>query len=108
MYEEYVLDGILHLLNGFLSFHYSEFFLKGRCENRKKALILWVAAYTVGQMLYGNFMESYSFYLQFSHILPYFILLGVLQFVWFEKNISRQVFSIASFTAGWEILGQFQ
>lgn len=104
MYEEYVLDGILHLLNGFLSFRYSESFLKGTYENRKQALLLWVSAYTVGQMLYGSFMESYPLYLQFSHILPYFILLGVLQFVWFEKNISRQVFSIASFTAGWEIL----
>ena len=104
MYEEYVLDGILHVLNGLLSFRYSEFFLKRKHENRKKSLILWVAVYAVGQMLYGSLVESYSIYNQFSHIIPYLVLLGVLQFFWFERNISRQVFSVASFIAGWEIL----
>ena len=102
--EEYVLDGLLYLTDGCLSFWYSEKILALQYGERKKAIILWVIAYTFLQILYGQIVSAYPLYDRFTHILPYIIILSILQRFFFEKNIPRQTFIIASFVAGWEIL----
>ncbi len=102
--EEYLLGAIVYILIGWLSFKYSETFLHRKYDNRGRALLLWIAAYTVGQVLYERITEVYPLYERFTHVVPYLILLPLLQHFFFEKNISRQAFVAASFVAGWEIL----
>ncbi len=102
--EEYVLEAVVFMMIGWLSFRYSGFFLHKKYDNQGKALLLWIAAYTVGQILYERFTEFYPLYDRFTHILPYIIFLPILQHFFFEKNLSRQAFVVASFAAGWEIL----
>ncbi len=102
--EEYVLDAIVHVLNGWLGFRYAEFFLRRKCEDRRKALFLWIGIYVAGQILYGKFTEYYPLYDRFTHIIPYLILLSFLQHFFFERNLPRQAFVLVSFVAGWEIL----
>ena len=104
MYEEYIFSGIVNAIIGFMGFRYSEFFLQRKYENRKKTLILWIVIYVAFKTVYGNFAENYPFYNRFSYAIPHFILLGALEFFFFEKNTARQAFVIASFIAGWEIL----
>jgi len=102
--EEYVLEAIVYILIGWLSFRYSESFLHKKFENRGRALLLWITAYTAGQILYERVTELYPLYDRFTHIVPYMILLPILQYFFFEKNLSRQAFVVTSFAAGWEIL----
>lgn len=104
MYEEYIFTGIVNSIVALMAFRYSEFFLHRKYENRKKSLILWIVLYVAIKTIYGNFAENYTFFNRFSYALPHLILLGALQFIFFEKNLSRQAFSLASFVAGWEIL----
>ena len=102
--EEYVLDLLVYLLNGWLGFRYAEHFLRRKHSNRKTSLLLWISLYVLGQMLYGRLAEAYPLYDRFTHVIPYLILLAVLQHFFFERNLPRQAFMLASFLAGWEIL----
>ncbi len=102
--EEYLLDGFVHLLNGWLGFRYTELFLRRKHDNRKTGLLLWAMIYAAGQILYGRLMEAYPLYDRFTHVIPYLILLFLLQQLFFERNLPRQAFVIVSFIAGWEIL----
>ncbi len=102
--EEYVLEAVVYMLTGWMGFEYSEQFLHRKYENRRKAMLLWLAAYLAGQILYERFIEAYPLYDRFTHIVPYLILLPLLQYFFFERNLPRQAFVIASFVAGWEIL----
>ncbi|MBO6304181.1 MAG: sensor histidine kinase [Selenomonadaceae bacterium] len=104
MFEEYILTVAVNTLIAFFAFRYSEIFLQRKYENRKKSLILWIFFYCLAKTIYGNLAENFPFYNRFSYAIPHLILFGALQFAFFEKNISRQVFSILSFIAGWEIL----
>ena len=102
--EEYVLDALVHLSMGWISFRYAERFLRRKQESRRRSLLLWMAAYALGQLLYGRLAEAYPLYDRFTHAIPCLLLLGVLQHLFFEKNLPRQAFLLASFLAGWEIL----
>lgn len=103
--EEYLLDAAVYAISAFLGFRYSECFLQGKYTNRKKGMFLWIVAFALTKMLYGNMPESYHpFPDRFGHILPNFILFATMQMLFFEKNMPRQAFSAASFVAGWEIL----
>lgn len=104
MYEEYIFTIAVNILIACLGFRYAENFLQVKYENRKKALILWIFFYCLAKTIYGNFAQNYPFYNRFSYAVPHIILFGALQFLFFEKNLSRQVFSVMSFVAGWEIL----
>ncbi|MBR2214981.1 MAG: sensor histidine kinase [Selenomonadaceae bacterium] len=102
--EEYVLDGLLYLAGGFLSFWQTESFLAPKYARRKRAVVSWVILYAVFQLLYGQIAAIYPLYDRFTHIIPYTVILLLLQSCFFERNIPRQVLVIASFVAGWEIL----
>ena len=102
--EEYLLDALVHLTNGWLSFRYADSFLQCKYENRKRAMYLWMAIYAAGQLCFALLSEQYPLYDRFTHIIPYLLLLTLLQKIFFEKNRPRQAFVIASFIAGWEIL----
>lgn len=102
--EEYVLDGLLYLAGGILSFWYVENFLSPKYGERKKALIVWVILYSLLQILYGQIASLYPLYDRFTHVIPYVIILLILEYIFFEKNLPRQAFVIVSFVTGWEIL----
>ena len=102
--EEYVLEALVHILNGWLSFWYGDLFLRRKYANRRKAAIIWITVYVVGQILYGRLVEAYPLYDRFTNVVPYILLLSLLQYFFFEKNLPRQVFVVVSFVAGWEIL----
>lgn len=103
--EEYILDAIVYIVSAFLGFRYSEVCLQRKHSNRKKGMLLWIVVFTLGKMFYGNLPESYlPFADRFGHVFPNLILFGIMQAIFFEKNLPRQAFSLASFIAGWEIL----
>lgn len=104
MYEEYVLDALVYLLTGWLGFRYAELFLRRKHSNRRISMLLWIFIYLLGQLIYGRLAESYPLYDRFTHVIPCMILLALLQNLFFERNLPRQAFMLASFLAGWEIL----
>ncbi len=76
--EEYLLNAIVYILIGWLGFKYSEIFLRRKYDNRARALLLWIAAYTLGQIVYERITEFYPLYERFTHVVSYLILLPVL------------------------------
>ena len=104
IFEQYIIDALVHLANGWASFRYSEGFLRGTYENRRHAMGAWAAIYTAGQFLIAETSDMWSPYDRIWRIVPCFLLLFFLQRVFFEKDRPRQAFTIASFEAGWEIL----
>ena len=84
--EEYVLDALVYLVGGLLSFWYGEYFLKRKFESRKKAVIMWAVLYAAIQMLYEEIISPYPLYSRFAHCLQYLVLLPLLQHFFFEKN----------------------
>ena len=97
--EEYVLEALVHILNGWLSFWYGDLFLRRKFVNRRKAAIIWITVYVVGQILYGRLVEAYPLYDRFTHVVPYILLLSLLQYFFFEKNLPRQVFVVGIFVS---------
>ena len=104
MSEQYVLEIAVNMANGWLSFNYTEKFLQGTYDYRKNAMLQWIIVYTICQMLISQILEFIFPYNHFLTIIPHFILFITLQFIFFEKNRSKQIFIIMSFIAGWEIL----
>lgn len=102
--EEEILDVLVHLVNGAISFLYTEKFLNGNFDNRKKIFFLWTTVYGFGQYFFSKLTESWVPHERFFNVIPYIIILIVLQNIFFEKSRARQIFVTASFTAGWEIL----
>ena len=102
--EEYILDVLVYGINGWLSFRYAEFFLSPQYANRAGAGLLWVTVYALGKMLYANFAANSTPYDGFYNVSAHFILLVVLQTIFFARHTYRQAFVVASFIAGWEIL----
>lgn len=99
-----ILDLIVHLINGVISFKYTEKFLSRNFDDRYKTLIKWSIIYAAGQIFLSKITESWSPLDRFINIFPYIIILFALQKLFFEKNPAKQIFIIASFVAGWEIL----
>ena len=105
MYEEqYFLDLLVSMANGYLSFRYSEYFLKHIRESRKLSISLWIVIYSAGQLLFSYICDIYAIHDRFIQIVIYALLILFLQKVFFEENRLRQIFVIASFIAGWDIL----
>ena len=104
MFEEEILDVFVHLLNGVISFKYSEKFLSAKFEERKNFLIIWSIFYATGQIFLSKITETWLPHERFLNVLPYLIILFALQKIFFVKNFSKQFFVVISFTAGWEIL----
>ncbi|MBR3723218.1 MAG: GHKL domain-containing protein [Selenomonadaceae bacterium] len=100
MFDEiFLLDCFVYIAIGAIGFKYAEFFLKLK-NHRIKSMFLWTLIFAMGELIYknaGTFDNS-------TNILSYIILIGILSIVFFEKNIPRSAFFLASFTAGWEIL----
>ena len=104
MFDEiFIIDVCVHVANGWFSFRYAEFFLKPK-RPRPTSMLIWIFAYTTGQLICQNIIDSQTVYDNFNHLLPYILLFGILSFIFFEKNLSRMTFALASFIAGWEIL----
>ena len=73
--EEYILDAIVHLTNGYLSFVYADKFLRGTYEGRRRALCWWTVAYAVGQMVAARIFDVYFPTGQhFLQLVPYVVL----------------------------------
>ena len=102
--EEYILDGLIYIVGGILSFWYTRNFLSPRYSDPKKAIIIWVMLYVLFQITYGQISSAYPLYDRFTHIIPYVVILSVLDYIFFEKNLPLQAFTVVSFVTGWEIL----
>ncbi len=105
MFEElYLLDAAVHLICGAISFSYTEKFLTGTFDDRKRAMLIWAAIYAAGQMFLSEMTTQLSPHDRFINVLPYFALIILLQRKFFAQDKPRQIFVAASFVAGWEIL----
>ena len=98
-----ILSYLVYSANGIISFIYTEKFLQLKFERRKLSLLLWTLIYSAIQIAM-NVMSTFYTYNSFVNMIPSIILLFALQMIFFERNRLRQIFVLASFTAGWEIL----
>ncbi len=103
IFEQYIVDALVYLANGWASFRYAEALLQRKYDKRRLAMGAWMLIYAAGQFLIGEAAEA-SLYERIGSIVPCLLLLFFLQSVFFEKDRPRQAFSIVSFEAGWEIL----
>ena len=104
MPEQYIIDFLVYIANGWISFRYTERFLHEKYENRRRALLIWTLIYTAGQFAVSEFSGAWSPYDRLLNIIPAMLLLFVMQHFFFEKDFAKQAFVITSFEAGWEIL----
>ena len=103
-FELETLEIIIHLINGAISFKYTEKFLLDKFDDRRKVLMIWSIIYAAGQFFFSKLTESWTPADRFLNVVPYVMILFVLQKIFFESNRAKQIFVVASFTAGWEIL----
>jgi len=89
--EDELLEIFAQIFLGFVSFRYTENFLQKNFEERKKFLIIWILIYASVHFFLSKITESFS---------PH----NRLQKKFFVQEKFKQIFILASFTAGWEIL----
>lgn len=110
MSEDYLLEVPVYLLGGWLAFRYTEKFLSLKTENKSKTLAFWLGLYVVGHVLWGQVAEHFlpelqqSLYGSMVNLMVGALLMWGLQWIFFEQDLPRRVFVLASFWAGWGIL----
>ena len=110
MFEDYLLEVMVSLVSGFLAFRYTEKFLPLQADRRGRAMGLWLAVFVLGQQLASRGMEfalpelQQGIYGSMLGLLAGTLLMVLLQRCFFEKDMTRQIFVLASFWAGWGIL----
>ena len=104
MFEHEILDVVVGIATGVISFWYAEKFLQRNFENRRRAIIIWTIIYTVEQISVSNLTTFFSPYDRFIIIFPQILTLFVLQKIFFMTDRAREFFILASFIVGWDIL----
>lgn len=105
MFEElYLLDAAVFLANGAISFMYMEKFLRGRFDERRRAMLTWAALYAAAMLILSGVTTDLSPLDRFINVVPHFAALFLLQKKFFAQDLPRQIFTAASFVAAWEIL----
>ena len=98
-----LLSILIHIINSIFSGLYTSQFLKCK-QNKKATIILWTLTYFVTQVVIFEVIQShYPFNDVVSAIINVLLLLGM-QWVFFRKGISGQLFVCFSFVAGKEIV----
>ena len=103
-FEDELLEIFLQIVTGFVAFNYTEKFLRGNFDDRKKILIIWTFIYAATHIFLSKITENFAPHNRFIILIPHIAILFFLQKKFFEKDLPKQIFIIASFTAGWEIL----
>ena len=109
MFEERLLELLVYLAGGWLGFRYGESFLSLKWDSRARAASVWLLAYGAGQMGVSLLLEQLPWMLQSIYgsmmsLLAGALLMVALQRLCFAGELSRQVFLLLSFWAGWGIL----
>ena len=104
MFEHDILDVFVGITGGIISFYYAEKFLQKNFINRRRVILIWSIVYAVEQVTISNLTNFLSPYDRFIIIFPQVFILILLQKIFFVKNKAKEIFTIASFVAGWEIL----
>ena len=102
--EDEILEFFWQIVLGFVSFKYTEKFLQKNFEERKKILVIWILIYAATHFFLSEITASFSPHNRFLNILPHVLILFLLQRKFFVQEKFKQIFILASFTAGWEIL----
>lgn len=102
--EDELLEIFWQAVVGFISFRYTEKFLPGNFEDRRKTLIIWVLIYAAAHIFFSKVTETWTPHSRFINIFPHVLILFALQRKFFAQDRIKQIFIVASFTAGWEIL----
>ena len=98
-----LLSILIHIINSIFSGLYTSQFLKCK-QNKKATIILWTLTYFVTQVVIFEVIQShYPFNDVVSAIINVLLLLGM-QWVFFRKGISGQLFVCFIFVAGKEIV----
>ena len=103
-FEDELLEFFLQIVIGFIAFRYTEKFLVANFDNRKKILIVWIFIYAVAHIFLSKITENFSPHNRFIILIPHILIFYALQKKFFVDDKAKQIFVIASFTAGWEIL----
>ena len=104
MFEQYIIDALVYVANGYVSFRYTEQILVAKYVERRAAMCRWTAIYALAQLTVAEIPKPFTPYDRLLGILPMLLILFALQHIFFERNLSRQFFAAVSFEAGWEIL----
>ncbi len=102
--EDELLEIFCQILIGLISFKYTEKFLRANFENRRKTLIIWILFYAATHIFFSKITETFAPHSRFINIFPHVLIFFALQKKFFEQDRIKQIFIVASFTAGWEIL----
>ena len=98
-----LLSMLIHIINSIFSGIYTSRFLKYK-QNKKTTIILWTLTYFVVQVVMFEVIQShYPYNDVVSAIINVLLLLGM-QWVFFRKGASGQLFVCFSFVAGKEIV----
>ncbi len=98
-----LLSILIHIFNSIFSGVYTSRFLKCK-QNKKITIILWTLTYFVTQVVIFEVIESrYPFNDAVGAIINVLLLLGM-QWIFFRKGASGQLFVCFSFVAGKEIV----
>lgn len=98
-----LLSMLIHIINSIFSGIYTSRFLKCK-QNKKTTIILWTLTYFVVQVVMFEVIQShYPYNDVVSAIINVLLLLGM-QWVFFRKGASGQLFVCFSFVAGKEIV----
>ncbi len=102
--EEYFLEAVVLIANGLIAFVYTEKFLRGQFEDRRRAILKWVVVFAASHMILSELTMEFSPHDRFFNVVPAFLILFALQKFLFAENLPKQIFVASSFVAGWEIL----
>jgi len=104
MFELNILDALVNLAAGVVSFHYAEKFLSRSFDNRRRAMIIWAVIYATEQVAVSELTTYFSPYDRFIIIFPQILTLFILQEIFFARDKAREIFVLTSLVVGWDIL----
>ena len=98
-----LLSMLIHIINSIFSGIYTSRFLKCK-QNKKTTIILWTLTYFVVQVVMFEVIQSHYPYNDVVRAIINVLLLLGMQWVFFRKGASGQLFVCFSFVAGKEIV----
>ena len=98
-----LLSMLIHIINSIFSGAYTSQFLKSK-QNKKVTIILWTLTYFVVQMVIFEVIENRCPFNDVAGAIINVLLLLGMQWIFFHKGASGQLFVCFSFVAGKEIV----
>ena len=102
--EDELLEIFLQIFIALIAFNYTEKFLIPNFEDRKKSLVAWILIYASVHIFFSKVTESFTPHNRFINLIPHILIFYALQKKFFITDKAKNIFVIATFTAGWEIL----